>query len=398
MTKAKSKSAYIEDDRFREVFQGVQSHLKATRASLLLESEIRETSWSLELAIDKLETLHHQLDSKKMTVTEIEEKLAVPAANLADHKTEKSAVEDEFENSGGVQENIIKKKTLSGLQAEIGRLNKKIRPSKIKLGQMEASLEDMMHLKENLSAQKISLQEKITEQGIEIPEIRNVRDILAGMMPENFDSEVYQSIQGGLEKSIDQYIEEIRKESKNARKESAELNSKLIAGKEEEERLLSLTERLKSEIKELSAFLGDDFNEESLKTSKNELCARKYRLEQEAIENREAVLEYESANTESDDRLARMSKIEEALKNQRSHLDSFKNEMEKVDDPVQEIERLQEKTWQYDQETRAIQNFLRISNKISEDISRTNARMQSVFDNREKRVLEFEQFIEQVLP
>jgi myosin heavy subunit len=144
--------------------------------------------------------------------------------------------------------------------------------------------------------------------------------------------------------------------------------------------------------------LGDDFNEESLETSKNELCARKYRLEQEAIENREAVLEYESANIESDDRLARMSKIEEALKNQRSHLDSFKNEMEKFDDPVQEIERLQEKTRQYDQETRAIQSFLRISNKISEDISRTNARMQSVFDNREKRVLEFEQFIEQVLP
>lgn len=104
------------------------------------------------MAIDKLETLHRQLDSKKMAVAEIEEKLAVPAANLADFKAEKSAVEDEFENSGGVQENIIKKKTLSGLQAEIDRLNKKIRLSKIKFEEMEASLEDMMHLKKNLSA------------------------------------------------------------------------------------------------------------------------------------------------------------------------------------------------------------------------------------------------------
>jgi len=377
-------------------------YLQAKKVRDLVTSEIRKYGKEIEHLQDRVDTVKKRLRETMDSVEEIEIRMVESRKQLLEAEAEMRAAEEENTRTEDFQHEVERKRArLPDLKLQVSQLREEVQAQYRQLQVLQSDYhEAVAALKLECEQEVVKFEERLSHLKQELPVMQNTRDIIAGKMPEHFDTGIFQSLRGGLGMNLDDYVGEVSSRLSDLEQEISSLKSRLDEEEREKETLLLLEKDLRVDLESLSADEAIVEAKESILSEVTTLEEDQARLGRESDTRKSELQDLRSGVSDLDEGLRREEERERELSARIEYLNSRARELEKAGNFEDEIKRLVARATRLDIDLEVNSNFHHLMHKIRDDAESTNvsirgaiADYKEVFDRLKHVVISLEESV-----
>ena len=364
----------------------------------ILSSEIPKETKEIEYLRDRIAAAHKRLSEMERAILKMQRRVREPKESLTSLEYERRLSQAEYGRLKETEADMVTKLSdLPKMKVEIGKLTETVKASAQHLASLHTEQHEAVLRKEKLGETCNSVQEELEALEEETAIMRNTRDVIGGTRPEGFDADTFETIQDDVEKTLENYIDEIEGEIARIKTEISSSDERLDSMKSEEETLLSKKRLLPETIEQLRAELGDDQDRETLTAELKELEGEKMKLSAEVDEKNENIARQEAAIGSVDKRIEMEQSLNRELNERHSYLASKKQEMDGFDNAADEIQRLylEIKRLNADSELNAV--LFKTISELNSDAEPIGSKLRESIEGYNRAFDEFEREINDLL-
>lgn len=364
------------------------AYLQAKKVRDLILSEIRQCSKEIEHLRDRIAAVEGQVKETRAAIASIEPGVTESRSQLLGAEAEKRAIEEEAAEIEDFHTDVANKQAmLPGLRLQVAHLKEEVHQEALRREAVQARYREAVVRKQEIAEEVVSLKARLRQLQQEIPIMQNTRDILVGQMPEHFDPQVFQKLQGDQGMNFESFVSEVQNRIAVLKKEIAVFQAQLAEEDRESGALSGREHDLRREVAELSHYAD-------IAAARESVMREVYALEEEqahqgrALEAQKRELQgLESGISGLDEEISRELRREQELSGRLAYLEAraqvlggIVNFPERMDKLKRQASRL-EISWE-------VQNsFFGMMNNIREEVEAMNASLresatdyQGVFD------------------
>ncbi|MBF0508641.1 MAG: hypothetical protein HQK57_06915 [Deltaproteobacteria bacterium] len=371
--------------RLQDIANRVASQLQARKIRDVLDHEISKSSRAAEHLKDKLTIVRTRLTETLQSIAGLEPRLKEPRQTLAQLEEERQRAEIEYLRLKDLEKDLeAKLEHLPQVRSEVIKRRQEVRKAKAEFESLQISLQNNVTQKSQLEAEVKSLQARFQRLSEEIPMLRNVRDMILGQKPEGMNEATFREIQPNLDTSVADYSHDVAAQVEQIEQELAELNKRMDQRLTVQKQHQAEVAQRQQMVAELKAGLGIEVSSEMIQTELDALEDQKQTRLNQLEAGKVEMVGLKADLQEIDAQLAQARETEEKSKKRLAHLNSVKQDMGRIDNLVQEIERLADETNRLEMRAEVNTGLHEIVQQVEEKVESVHHRLQSAFENNQK--------------
>lgn len=398
MMKDASRGPDLNEKWLQQLVGKVALQLNVKQEMDILSSEIPKETKEIDYLKDRIAAAHKRLSETESAILKMQRRVREPKESLTSLEYDRRLAQAEYGRLKETEADMVTKLSdLPKMKVEIGKLTETVKASAQHLASIHTEQHEAVLRKEKLGGASNSVQKELQALEEEIAIVRNTRDVIGGIRPEGFDADTFETIQDDVEKTLENYIDEIEGEIARIKTEISSSNERLDSMKSQEEELLSKKRRLPETIEKLGTELGDDQDRETLTAELKELEGEKMKLSAEVDEKNENIARQEAAIGSVDKRIEMEQSLNRELNERHSYLASRKQEMDGFDNAADEIQRLylEIKRLNADSELNAV--LFKTISELNSDAEPIGSKLRESIEGYNRAFDEFEREINDLL-
>ena len=398
MMKDASRGPDLNEKWLQQLVGKVALQLNVKQEMDILSSEIPKETKEIDYLKDRIAAAHKRLSETESAILKMQRRVREPKESLTSLEYDRRLAQAEYGRLKETEADMVTKlSNLPKMKVEIGKLTETVKASAQRLASIHTEQHEAVLRKEKLGGASNSVQKELQALEEEIAIVRNTRDVIGGIRPEGFDADTFETIQDDVEKTLENYIDEIEGEIARIKTEISSSNERLDSMKSQEEELLSKKRRLPETIEKLGTELGDDQDRETLTAELKELEGEKMKLSAEVDEKNENIARQEAAIGSVDKRIEMEQSLNRELNERHSYLASKKQEMDGFDNAADEIQRLylEIKRLNADSELNAV--LFKTISELNSDAEPIGSKLRESIEGYNRAFDEFEREINDLL-
>jgi len=335
-----SKESQYYEEKIKNIRQKIS--LSLSEIALLKQKIDRPEKELQALSFEK-----DQLEKDRIALEELETKMSEKLAILPEIKYRMKMLQKGFDESK--QSHYQLKKTFDDLEAENNSIEKKVHDNKSKMDDLT---------QENLV-------------------MKSTLELLKGILPDNFDQETFDEVQGKQAETLHLYIEDMKLNIKSITTEIEKAIQKTDEMKTQIEPLKQTITKNQSQISEITKVLGNITNIDEISKRCDYLRQEIHSLPQKTQQLIKENKAFENKSAEIDQRIVRNKRLDSEYSEKMDYLNKRKQQMDEMKDIDAEVQRIQEDTVK-DQQQKALYNRLnQLSSSILNDLMDVKDQMNS---------------------
>ena len=393
-----SRGPDLNEKWLQQLVGKVALQLNVKQEMDILSSEIPKETKEIDYLKDRIAAAHKRLSETESAILKMQRRVREPKESLTSLEYDRRLAQAEYGRLKETEADMVTKLSdLPKMKVEIGKLTETVKASAQHLASIHTEQHEAVLRKEKLGGASNSVQKELQALEEEIAIVRNTRDVIGGIRPEGFDADTFETIQDDVEKTLENYIDEIEGEIARIKTEISSSNERLDSMKSQEEELLSKKRRLPETIEKLGTELGDDQDRETLTAELKELEGEKMKLSAEVDEKNENIARQEAAIGSVDKRNEMEQSLNRELNERHSYLASRKQEMDGFDNAADEIQRLylEIKRLNADSELNAV--LFKTISELNSDAEPIGSKLRESIEGYNRAFDEFEREINDLL-
>lgn len=398
MTENAGNMSFLEEQWLQDLVEKVGHQLHARKKKDILLYEIEKGADEIEHIKGRIAIARGELKSKEEAVERLQHHLADAREKSRHLKSERERAEEDLSRLKRAGKDMKKKlAALPLMREEIKRLKGEVRRSTRRLKALRSDHRDTLEKKERIEADCQTSRAGLDRFEQEISVMKDTFTLMTGQRPEDFDPETFDSLQEDVEKRVDEFTNEMMEEIEKVKESTLSLKAKLEENKDGENALLSKKEELLRAVEGLKAQAGEDRSPEDLEAELDEMKRRQGRFAVSIEERKGEIRRLESATESVMTRIGEEEEFGGRLNERLSLLKMRKEEMDRLGNVAEEIERLAD-------ETRGLERASKINTSLHETVKELiaglvpmNRELGSAIEEYKVRFSEVEQEIEQLL-
>ena len=373
----------------------ISSYLQALKARDIISAEIFRNTKEKEYINGRLAMELKRLRKVKQSINDINSRLDGPRKDLARFESEKQNAEDGYNELEAklkeIERNlgILRKKNL-----EIALLNEDISDLSEKLYVLESEYRQELALKDMIEKDFDSFKSNIRPVKVEGALITDTKDIISSMGRELIVSnDIITTDDKDAKARLNLYFSELKQNIENILLEITTIRANLTNAREEEEYLYSQLDVIQKKVKELEFQITVDKNKEELMSEMAPLENRRHLLAADHEANSEELERLKSEINEVGNNLELERTVERDTRKSLDYLKLRKQEIDELEDPLFEFERLENEINTLIIETTGNNNHLDITKKVIEQAASIKSLLKSAFEDYKELLNELESLL-----
>ena len=373
----------------------ISSYLQALKARDIISAEIFRNTKEKEYINGRLAMELKRLRKVKQSINDINSRLDGPRKDLARFESEKQNAEDGYNELEAklkeIERNlgILRKKNL-----EIALLNEDISDLSEKLYVLESEYRQELAFKDMIEKDFDSFKSNIRPVKVEGALITDTKDIISSMGRELIVSnDIITTDDKDAKARLNLYFSELKQNIENILLEITTIRANLTNAREEEEYLYSQLDVIQKKVKELEFQITVDKNKEELMSEMAPLENRRHLLAADHEANSEELERLKSEINEVGNNLELERTVERDTRKSLDYLKLRKQEIDELEDPLFEFERLENEINTLIIETTGNNNHLDITKKVIEQAASIKSLLKSAFEDYKELLNELESLL-----
>lgn len=336
-----SRAPGINDKWLLDLVDKVALQLNVKHEMDILSSEVPKEAKEIEYLRDRTEATLRRLEETESAIAKMQQRIAEPRKRLSGLENEKRLVLAKYERLKETEADTESKLSeLPKIKSDIETFTGKVDASSKRLTELKADHYDALQRKEKLEEACRTCRQDLEKLEAEIAVMRNTRDIIVGVRPDGFDADIFETIHEDVEKTLENYINDMEGQIAHIKEEISASYERLDAMDKEEQTLLSKKRLLNETCDALASELGEDTDRQALTAELEALENERLRISDKVDSDKEYIFRLESAISSVDRRMESEEPLHRDLAGRHAYLESRKQEMDSLENAAAEIERL----------------------------------------------------------
>ena len=381
MTVFNQSNNALKNQTYQKLFNEIGNRLESMKTRQIVRTEIIKLKKEMEYLEERMAYVHPQLEETNSEIKRLENLLAQPKKELQILENEKNRLEQEHARVEKLENDIEKNQlTLEENKTKARQLKESITKQQSFFSNLEKQYNSYLEDKQKTHELSHELQSKIEALTQEISIMSNTRDILKGMIPENFDQDTYQEIQVNYKDLLNQYMNDMNQNMGLIQKNIQELKQSNIELKKQIDPLKKKIASYNVQIPSLKKEIGNVNDAETIVKEIKTLQESINTLSQSTQDMKKESYQFESEIQSLTQKIDSANKLKEKLDQQYAYFDKRKQQMDAVTDMTLEMTRLQETIQKNNIQIMTYQRMNQFMQPIYEQFVSTKTEIQTQVD------------------
>nr|ASQ41173.1 magnetosome protein Mad22 [Candidatus Magnetananas rongchenensis] len=407
------------EDRFQIALANVGRRLNALQVKQALRSEMLKMSGEIEYLEDKISVQHKSMNAISDSLNDFERKIVDLKKDKSKLEREKRSSKGEYDKLGEIEQGIQNKlAVLPKIRKEMKIMRDKVISSTLEYKDLKNELDRIQLENEHMDGETRTIKKKVKTLEEEIPVLKNTRDILRGMVPDNESSESFHGLQTDHTKALEKYMNEVREqvdrvsaENKKLKKVIAERKGVIKSLTSEKDGLQKKVDAKHSEIKgffkdhdkfdavyaQLTQRAGGRLKKTSIVNDISSSQGLRKKLVSEVTEISSTIKKLELEIKKQDSIMDREKELEASTAERLKYLKDVQADMERLADVEEELTRLKSEISNNEQNSKMYAKLIETYEEVKDEIESLNIELQALIDNNNEVYNEFQESIDKIL-
>jgi phage shock protein A len=361
---ANNASITINSDRFQGLVKNVSSRVNAMKTRQLLQASITNNMKEISWVQDRLTVAKAENEKVLLELHEIQQSLVEPKRQLDELLFEKETVQKSFDSEGFSEANIQKQsRELQRLKIKDNQIGEEVSILKLTQGEYQSQLDVLLSQNKHDNAELADFGNQSTSLSSEIIAKKRISNLLDKIISQTQDDHA------DAPATVQNYITDTKAEMAQLLKTLDESNAEIERIQKELPSVTSEKKRLQREVNNALAETGEQYDIGNLENTIQSHKAQEKTLIQDNNAMKKDILALESEIAAIDQKITAEKETESRSARRYEYLLSQKQKMDTIKDPKKEIERLQEKTIDYQHEIKVSRDILDVSGIVKKEMT-----------------------------
>jgi chromosome segregation ATPase len=390
--------SFLEEKWLQDLVEkvGYQLHVRKKRDIFLCE--IEKMAGKIEHIQGRMAISRGELERTERTIEALERKLGDSMGESRRLRMEREREEERFFRLKEASKDIEKKlAALPRMREEIKKLEGVVQRSARRLEALRSDHGDTLQRKAGLEQACQASKTGIAGLEQEISVMRDTFTLLTGQRPEDFDPETFEAIHDDVEKKVSDFTSEMMAQIEKVKEDTLSLEAQLEKKTAEKKALLLKKGEIQEVVKGLKGQVGQEERAADLEVELKSLKAQEGKTAVDILEKKAGIQRLESAIDSVVKRIRREELSGDQFRERHAYLKTRKEEMDRLDNVAEEIERLRDETLRHVTSSKANRSLHETAGELIGNLEQVNRDLVSTIENHNRRFSEFEKEIESLL-
>jgi chromosome segregation ATPase len=390
--------SFLEEKWLQDLVEkvGYQLHVRKKRDILLCEIEKR--AGKSEHIQGRIAISRGELERTERTIEALERKLGDSMGESRRLRMEREQEEEKFFRLKEASKDIEKKlAALPRMREEIKKLEGVVQRSTRRLEALRSDHGETLQRKVGLEQACKASKTGIAGLEQEISVMRDTFTLLTGQRPEDFDPETFDAIHDDVEKKVDDFTSEMMGQIEKVKEDTLSLEAQLEEKTAEKRALLLKKGEIQEVVKGLKGQVDGEERAEDIEVELNSLKAQEGKTAVDILEKKAGIQRLESATGSVVKRIRREELLGAQFSERHAYLKTRKEEMDRLENVAEEIERLRDETSRHMTTSKADWSLHETVRDLIGNLEQVNQDLVSTVEKHDQRFSEFEKEIEGLL-
>ncbi|KPA14278.1 magnetosome protein Mad22 [Candidatus Magnetomorum sp. HK-1] len=370
------------NQKYNDLFVNIGSRLENMRNKQTLRMELIKLSKEIKYFDEKIINVRQKINGTLSNIELMKQKIVQPEQELQDLSAEKEQIEKDNENLKALEKTMADKLLLlPEIKSKMKLIRRDYESSQSSYYKIKEAHDALVADNKHIEKQILENKTKMDALSSEITVMKSTRDLLKGLVPDNFDQDTFEQVQVNQGETLELYIQDMKINMDMIKAEIKRLNSEKDQMKKQIEPIRKSIQENKTKISEISHVLGEtkDLNAilEKSKHLKQELKLLPEKTQQMMTESNA----FEIKIKKFDQQMVLDKKLESEYSERLEYLKKRKLQMDEIEDVEIGIQRLGKEILNDQKEKIIYQRLNQLTKSIYDDFSVVKDQLQSQMDD-----------------
>jgi len=357
-------SITINSDRFQGLVKNVSSRVNAMKTRQLLQASITRNMKELSWIQDRLTVATAENEKVLQELNDIKNSLMEPKRQLDELTFEKETVQKSFDAEGLSETDIQKQsRKLQRLKVKVNQTDEEVSILKLTQGEYQSQLDVLVSQNRSYNEKLANFGHQSSSLSSEIIAKKRICNLLDKIISESKDD------RADIRSTVQSYITDTKAEMDTLVKSLDASNSEIARIQKELPSVTSEKNRLQREVNNALAETGENYDMANLEKTIQTHKAQEKTLIQDNDAMKKEIQALESEIAAVDQKINTEKETESRSARRYEYLLSQKQKMDTISNPEQEINRLQEKSNDYQHEIKVSRDILDVSGSVKKELT-----------------------------
>nr|WCC90921.1 magnetosome protein Mad22 [Desulfobacteraceae bacterium] len=393
-----SQPHVAKNQNFQHLFVEIGDRLENMKTRQIIRTEIIKLSNEIKYFEEKIDETQHHLKRTLSDIDLMQQKIVEPEKELQQLMGEKKQIEKDNKDISTIEKQIAAKLLLlPDIKSKMKILRQDFESYQATYFKIKGTYDDLVAENDQIEKEITDNKNKMSALSSEIAVMKSTRDLLKGLLPDNFDKATYDEIQVNQEETLKQYIRDMNNNMESINADIVRLKNETDTMKKQVDPLQQTVKENQAKISQLTEKVGDnpdtqafidqcDHLKHQLKILPEKIAQMKkeckaFDINSQDLDNQIKI--EESANVKLDDRI--------------DYLLKRKNQMDAVADMEKEVQRLQTDIQNFQKKTAIHHRVGLLTQKTYDDLLTSKDHIQAQVNQFMAPLTQFEQKVESLI-
>jgi len=358
------------NQKYQDLFVDIGSRLENMKNKQTLRMELIKLSKEIKYFDEKIINIRQKIHGSLSKIELMKQKIIKPEKELQDLSAEKEQVEKDKKELDALEAKMAEKlKLLPEIKSKMKIIRRDYKSSQSSYYKIKEAHDALDAENKILEKQIVENKAKMDALSSENTVMKSTRDLLKGLIPDNFDQDTFDKVQVNQGETLELFIQDMKTNMEFIKSEIKRLDSEKDQMKKQIEPIRKIIQENKAKISEISQVLGETKDLDSIIEKSERLNQEIKLLPKKTQEMKTESNAFETKINEIDQQMVLNKKLEIELSQRLDYLKKRKQQMDSLEDIESEIQRLGKETLDDKKQKSIYQRLGQLSKSIYEELS-----------------------------
>ena len=358
------------NQKYQDLFVDIGSRLENMKNKQTLRMELIKLSKEIKYFDEKIINIRQKIHGSLSKIELMKQKIIKPEKELQDLSAEKEQVEKDKKELDALEAKMAEKlKLLPEIKSKMKIIRRDYKSSQSSYYKIKEAHDALDAENKILEKQIVENKAKMDALSSENTVMKSTRDLLKGLIPDNFDQDTFDKVQVNQGETLELFIQDMKTNMEFIKSEIKRLDSEKDQMKKQIEPIRKIIQENKAKISEISQVLGETKDLDSIIEKSERLNQEIKLLPKKTQEMKTESNAFETKINEIDQQMVLNKKLELELSQRLDYLKKRKQQMDSLEDIESEIQRLGKETLDDKKQKSIYQRLGQLSKSIYEELS-----------------------------
>jgi len=380
------------------LFIEIGSRLENVKKKQTLHYELIKLLNEIQYIKDKITFVQNQLGQTISDIDLMKQKLVEPEKELQTRIIEKNRIEKKQADIENIEKQIAKKVLLlPDIKKRMRIIRNDYEDYQISFFTIKEKYDALLAENDLIEKMIAANKTKINDFSNEINVMKNTRDLLKGLLPQDFDQKTFQEIQINHEETLKTYIHDMNQNMDSIKKESDRLSHETKEMKQQITPLQNTIQMNQTKINQIYQEIGTTSDIQSLIQESNTLTQENQIIPKKIEDMAKESQLFKNHINALDENIDHQQKKENELNQRLAYLTKRKQQMDAVSDITHFITQLQKETYHSQKQIVIHKQLGQLSQSSLKEVLSIKTQLQSQLESIMEPFIDFEQSLTSLL-